>query len=797
MEKRAWLRVVGLLAAFILFSGLPWCLVCLYAVELGKLQLCQAQLHVAEAELGKVRQAGSETQRRLQDTVEAPFPGAECLQWTEQDWGPWRLTDFSEGDCEQPTNDCIQTVGYPSGYPDSAACGIQFAPSTTGSGLVLKPEGFDLESGYDFLVVDGEVFSGTSIFKPFEVTRNTTVDFTSDYCCAGGGWRLCLRAVCANYTCPAGYERNPNAEYLACSNLTCSENDLDTCCVSLASAACVAPEGLGLGYEVPSTCAEGNLYTFASGACQLDCAAGYALNGFGAIQECDEVTQNFTAPDCQEVLPDAAGGSFSWRLSASSALDCYEYGPSCVASVGFQSEGYASEASCTARPTSAHWPLTDYRLYVAYLSTEEVYDKLVLVDYYSWDYYYYYDTVEVSGEGVTMGPYNIGRVFWSSDLSVNDRGWLVCAQAKCNTMTCPIGYIFDCNAKDEYCTGTCDTWSDVDICCKNETVEELAGILEPGEGRNVTSALCFTTTSTTPHSYQSPSWTGEMQVAAVENVTVDGLEQALRDGLASLGNVSALRVWVWLVGPGLNDTFQVGWIVEQTEVDLASMPDDMLLDAFNTNGEGRRLNDSINASVGWLKDILSRTTAERPAADRQTSDGYYAFPGYCQDRYPCSEDDGCWRDETTQKTCGQLHAEAVCANPPSLHQGGPGFDDWAAAADWSTGFYNWIWYDSKDPNFRYPNYANQVCCTCGGGQCQAGSYLMTQSGGSVNSPFCAPCPSGTSSESGVSCTACPTGTYSGVGAAECIACDPGKYAAEEGMSTCLACDPGFVAERGR
>merc|ERR1712226_1440862 len=76
-------------------------------------------------------------------TTAAPGPAPTPV------WGTWQV---SSGPCVK-TGRCITSPGYPSNYGNSQECDI----SITGS-VRLEVEAFNTESGYDKLVVNGQVF---------------------------------------------------------------------------------------------------------------------------------------------------------------------------------------------------------------------------------------------------------------------------------------------------------------------------------------------------------------------------------------------------------------------------------------------------------------------------------------------------------------------------------------------------------------------------------------------------------------------------------------------------------------
>jgi len=101
---------------------------------------------------------------------------------------PWRVTD---GACIT-SGRCIQSPNYPGTYGPNQKCTIQVSPVNT---LPVGVTHFETERNYDFLIISGQRYSGSSTWgnpPPDGLTPTTDIEWESDHSIQDSGWEICL-----------------------------------------------------------------------------------------------------------------------------------------------------------------------------------------------------------------------------------------------------------------------------------------------------------------------------------------------------------------------------------------------------------------------------------------------------------------------------------------------------------------------------------------------------------------------------------------------------------------------------
>ena len=84
---------------------------------------------------------------------------------------------------------------YPQNYPNQTEC-IYTVSTENGLRIVIEFQDFDLESGYDFLYVDDDRFTGSIVPESvISSDRNVTIRFRSDEFVDGRGFLLTLTTL--------------------------------------------------------------------------------------------------------------------------------------------------------------------------------------------------------------------------------------------------------------------------------------------------------------------------------------------------------------------------------------------------------------------------------------------------------------------------------------------------------------------------------------------------------------------------------------------------------------------------
>merc|ERR1719382_1241927 len=82
---------------------------------------------------------------------------------------------------------CVQSANYPQNYGARQKCTVDIDEANSAPIVV---ESFDVESYFDYLVVDGVRYSGRA--GPDGVTPTGSVLWSSDFSVQRSGWRLCM-----------------------------------------------------------------------------------------------------------------------------------------------------------------------------------------------------------------------------------------------------------------------------------------------------------------------------------------------------------------------------------------------------------------------------------------------------------------------------------------------------------------------------------------------------------------------------------------------------------------------------
>jgi len=84
----------------------------------------------------------------------------------------------------------LQSANYPQNYGANQKCTVEIDEATAAPIVV---ESFDVESYFDYLIVNGNTYSGTS--GPDGVTPTGSMLWSSDFSVQRSGWRLCMPAL--------------------------------------------------------------------------------------------------------------------------------------------------------------------------------------------------------------------------------------------------------------------------------------------------------------------------------------------------------------------------------------------------------------------------------------------------------------------------------------------------------------------------------------------------------------------------------------------------------------------------
>mmetsp|Transcript_92945 Transcript_92945/g.113841 ORF Transcript_92945/g.113841 Transcript_92945/m.113841 type:complete len:112 (-) Transcript_92945:40-375(-) len=104
---------------------------------------------------------------------------------------PWELVT---GECKVDAAGCITSPDY---SPQTAATYPNFKGCTfdVKHKMAMEVEDFNVEFGYDFLIVNGEKFSGTTTPHGKVPEENSVIEWTSDYSVTMSGFKVCPRAL--------------------------------------------------------------------------------------------------------------------------------------------------------------------------------------------------------------------------------------------------------------------------------------------------------------------------------------------------------------------------------------------------------------------------------------------------------------------------------------------------------------------------------------------------------------------------------------------------------------------------
>lgn len=142
-----------------------------------------------------------------------------------------------EGPCQGDPNDtkCVTSPNYPENYGNNQQCSMYIAG---GREMYLVDTGFETEAGYDFLTVDGHIFSGS--YKEVRALHgfkmHEGMKWQSDSSGSAPGWRICARE-----------DPLPTTTYTTTSALPGAWVVVGPCEVSLNDTACVTSSGWAKG----------------------------------------------------------------------------------------------------------------------------------------------------------------------------------------------------------------------------------------------------------------------------------------------------------------------------------------------------------------------------------------------------------------------------------------------------------------------------------------------------------------------------------------------------------------------
>ncbi|CAK0869735.1 unnamed protein product [Prorocentrum cordatum] len=92
---------------------------------------------------------------------------------------------------------CVESPNYPQNYGSSQACTLEVNLALAAP---IQVESFDVESYFDYLLVNGKRYYGTS--GPTGVTPLSSVTWSSDHEGTRSGWRLCAESLAPTPSAP-------------------------------------------------------------------------------------------------------------------------------------------------------------------------------------------------------------------------------------------------------------------------------------------------------------------------------------------------------------------------------------------------------------------------------------------------------------------------------------------------------------------------------------------------------------------------------------------------------------------
>jgi len=183
----------------------------------------------------------------------------------------------------------------------------------------------------------------------------------------------------------------------------------------------------------------------------LLCAPGATATAFGP--EANAINTGFGAPTpegsvcCQwcDATPE------TWRISEGEGVGCSMISPDCIATVNYP-QNYPDDTYCAIETGSSSYMISFEDFNVEGLP----YDPLIV-------------------DGRTFGgakppkdfvPGVQTQITWSSDSTVNHRGWKMCLRATCSSFTCPGNYVQRADASSRHCANMTCSEVDTNTCCE-------------------------------------------------------------------------------------------------------------------------------------------------------------------------------------------------------------------------------------------------------------------------------------------------------------------------------------------
>lgn len=90
------------------------------------------------------------------------------------------------GDCEVTETNCVNSPNYPANHKDDEECTV----TVRETGFYTLSDPFDVEDGYDFLIVDGETVT-SPWDEPKSLDEGDVITWESDYMMTRTGWEIC------------------------------------------------------------------------------------------------------------------------------------------------------------------------------------------------------------------------------------------------------------------------------------------------------------------------------------------------------------------------------------------------------------------------------------------------------------------------------------------------------------------------------------------------------------------------------------------------------------------------------
>lgn len=183
---------------------------------------CQA----LELEVAALRKENERLRKHLARHLDALPETCSCSPTTTDTALTYPYWHLTSGDCELE-GDCLTSPGFSDTYyPDDAECTITILENWTG---YLEVVAFDLEDGYDYLEVNGLIYTGDESPSGLTGVQPTgMILFSSDHSYTAPGFKLCRTNVTVTTTTTTTQPINQNGTYWQVADGPCSLDE-DEC----------------------------------------------------------------------------------------------------------------------------------------------------------------------------------------------------------------------------------------------------------------------------------------------------------------------------------------------------------------------------------------------------------------------------------------------------------------------------------------------------------------------------------------------------------------------------------------